>query len=61
MNEIQPARTILEQADTMVRTDDLVEGIAGVVMEMEHIPGQVEGTLIYFPGVTAGTLIKEGV
>lgn len=61
--ETAPIRSILEQADTLVKIDDLLTvdtlGYCALVVETVDDAKRVEGTLIYFPGVNAKTLLKR--
>ncbi len=63
VSEEAPVRRILEQADTMVKSDNIAPGFSAVVVEIVHedltpeVPPCFEGTVLYFPGVAAKELL----
>ncbi len=63
MNRVMEANsilTILEVADTTVLSHTLAPDYHGIVVETSHnISGRLEGTVVYFPGVSASELIQE--
>lgn len=56
--EADTIRMILEVTDTTARVEDLELGFHAVVVEAISENEDVEGTILYFPGVRAKELLK---
>ena len=63
IHEAEPVLRVLEVADKRVSTEMLAPGYEGIVVEtgsgdLLSVEKAFEGTVIYFPGVTAAELVK---
>lgn len=67
INEELPIRDVLEHANRTILSDHIVDGFAGVIVETTSgdplFPerNQLEGTLIYFPGLSASDLMEGNI
>jgi hypothetical protein len=63
IKETQPILSVLQKADELVVPEDLGTGYKALIVEVSSDDprsrtGEVEGTLLFFPGVTAEQLLR---